>query len=311
MADLDVLTIAAGAGDTIKTALEKLDENQKTEIQNHFLDSSEPGTIVNGMIWIDNTDTTKYVVKLREDGAWVVLTDKIAEGNRDFNQKQAVNFRFEHLATGSLTAAAAGSESQAEWDSTLEKLCLINSTSRDYVAVCDIAATTKMEIPLRMTTAAVGTAGTASTATEWGGYLLDAVAEEVSFVAMAPIPNGWTAANDLTLKVWCLLANGETANDTIDLDGVWQSGTPCSGDGTGKTETAFTAESHDIGAHNAQYDFHEVELTVDYDDADNPVAAGDWFKATIHHDPTEGTDPVAGIIVVGGTLSVPVFNYSG
>lgn len=300
------VTIAAGSGDSVTQALTKLYDNTEA-LRTLHIGSSAPAVTDNGQVWVDNTSSTQYVVKLRQNGAWVVLTDKIAEGDRDFDANEAQNMKLHQLATGSLPTT----EALVWYDTTVDQHGGTSSSSaKRYWAFANTDASSVVQIPCSLNVTNAGTPATANTDTDLGGWQMDAATEELNIIAERPIPNGWTGADDLTLRVRCLLLNAETASDTIDLDGTWISMTPGSGDGPGKSATAFAAASQDISTGNAQYDLHTVSLTVDHDDATNPVAVGDVWKATVLHDPAAGGAPVAGIIVIGATLEVPVFNYN-
>ena len=288
------------------SAFALITKDRTDALRNHHLGSAAPSSPVEGDVWFDNTSATRFLVKLYQNGGWIILTDKIAEGDRDFDANEAQNVHLEELVTGSLPTAAAGTESRIWWDSTLEKPGTCSSAVNSYFAVCNADATTDIRVPMRMHVASLATPATANTATELGGWTLDAAADELCGVAR--VPAGWTAANDLTVEVQCLLLVAETAADDIDMDGNWISITPGSGDGASKTETGFAAVTQDIGAGNAQYDIHTVTLVVDHDDATNPVAAGDTFRCTINHN---AAGQVAGIIVIGMDLVAPCFNFSG
>ena len=283
-----------------------------TDLLTSHLGTSAPAAFADGVFWLDSTTSTRYIPKFGQNSGTGILigydasaSTHIAFANLDMDQNQMLNMRIEQLATGSLTAASAGAEGQLEWDITQGRLKLTGDTNNHYAAQCRTDASTNQRIEMRMHVASLGTPATASTDTEFGGWTLDAAADELCLVAR--VPSGWTAAEDLNIDVHCLLLAAETASDLIHMDGVWISATPGSGDSASKTETGFAAVSPSIGSANAQYDIHTVTLVVDHDDATNPVAAGDWIRATINHD-VAGATPVAGVIVIGADLVVPCFN---
>ena len=302
---------ATSTSGSAKTYLVNNDSNIDV-LASHFADSADPTSPVNGFLWWRTDVAGQYVLKARINGTSIAFlevnssTGLVLTANLQGNGKQLVDVLLEQLATGSLPTV----EGRVWYDTTVDAHGGTSSSSaKRYFAYCNADATTYARIPLIMGVQAVGTPATASVATEMGGWLMDAAAEELVGVSGVPIPAGFTGANDCTLAVRCLLANAETANDTINIGGNWIAITPGSGDGAGKTETAIAADaSLDITAANAQYDLHEVTLVVDYDHADNPIVAGDTFRCTINHDIAAGANPVNGIIVVGMDLKVPVFN---
>ena len=271
--------------------------------RNHFIDSAAPASPVEGMLWFDDNDATRFVCKLYQNGAWVVLTDKIAEGNRDFDGKQALTFLIERLATGSLPAASAANEARLAWDSTREQGVEVGSAQRWYQGRWRTDGTAEKRIPCDLQVTNLGTPATASTATDMGGWLLDAAGEELNIIPLSAVPYGYTGAHDLYLDVACLLGVAETANDDIDMTGNYISMTPGT-DGTGLAETTIAAVASDIGSSAAQYALHSVRLTLDWDLPASNVAAGDYIRATITRN---GLTNIAGIIVVGATLAVPCY----
>ncbi len=283
-------------------------KNRTDALRNHHLGSSAPASPVEGDLWFDNTSSTRFVIKIYENSTWVVLNDKIAEGDRDFDGNEAQDLHLEEIATGSIPAAGASEESRIVWDSTVERAAVLGSARRGYVANCEMDGTTYVRIPCEINANQPATnPATANTATIFGGWTIDAANESLNAVATRPIPDSFTAAHDCRLDVDCLLLVAETSADTIDLDGTWRSLSVT--DLPTKTATAFSAASQAITT-ATQYAYYRVTLTVDHDDASNVMAADDLFVATLTHDVAAGANPVAGIVVVGVSLAVPVFNFA-
>lgn len=272
-------------------------------VDTHHVSASSPGHSA-GRIWADS-NTSPHTLKMSDGSSWYVIGDMEVRGNRDYGGFEIQDVSLEKLATGSLSAT----EARIQWDTTLNLVAWGDGTNTFYAGMTRTDASSYVRIPCTLNVTAIGTPATnPSTSTildDW--WQLDAAAESLNCFADAPIPNGWTGANDLILEVECLLLAAETANDTIDLDCTWRS--LSDGDLYTKTATAATAASFDIGAGNTQYASHLVSITIDHDDATNPVAVDDRFQAIITHDPTAGANPVAGIIVKDAWLKVPVFNY--
>ena len=215
------------------------------------------------------------------------------------NDKELNSALLHGLATGSLPTTAK----RFWYDTTQARGGYSDGTNKWYWSRCNAAGTTYRRIPCDMNVAQAGTPATANTDTILGGWTLNATAETLNLVAKSRVPAGFTGAHDLKLQVVCLLESAETANDDIDLATSWRSLSP--GDGPGKTATAVASTTLDIGTDNSQYDMHVVEVTIDYDDGDNPVAAGDLLVATINLATITG---VAGVIVVAADWLVPIFN---
>jgi hypothetical protein len=103
------------------------------------------------------------------------------------------------------------------------------------------------------------------------------------------------------LRLYVLLNQAETAGDDIEWTGSVRLITPAAAK-AGKTATLTAASATDIGsAANAIADggLHACDVTIDFDDATNPVTAGDLLAAEINR--TEVTN-VAGVVLVYARL---------
>jgi len=296
------------SSDNLKTGIVNLDANATQQLKD-WADTSAPTSPSNGQTYTDNTVAARLVRKLRQDGAWVNLIGAhILEENLDCDSNELVNAIAEKLATGSLPTPSAATEARMTWDSTLERFVFTGSATQTYAAECNTDGTTFVRLPCSLNVATLGTPATASAATIYGGWLMDATAEEVNVIALEPVPTGYTTvtagSKDITLEIDCLLAAAETANDDIDLDGTMEA--ISDGAAPGDDSVAVVAAVHDIGANAGQYDRHRVSLTFDYDLPSANVVAGDVLTAKLFHSVAGN---IAGIIVVGAYWKVPVLNF--
>ncbi len=127
------------------------------------------------------------------------------------------------------------------------------------------------------------------------GFLFDADGEILTIQFC--IPTDWDGASDMNLILHCLLNAAETANDLID----WETSVKSIGDHenilTAGTQTPGVA--HDIGALNADGDFHKVPIVLDYDDGTCPIAHGDNVSITLSRTANVGAASyVAGVVVI-------------
>jgi hypothetical protein len=129
------------------------------------------------------------------------------------------------------------------------------------------------------------------------GYLFNAAAESISL--QGRVPSNYSATADCTLELRVLLNAAETTGDDI-LAHVSLVTKSDGEDVTGTSTLAYKA--HDIGADSAAGILHIVEVTLDFDDSDNPIAADD----SLYMEATFGTTEVAGVILVEAYLKVPV-----
>lgn len=277
------------------------------------LGAADPANLTNGMTWLVSISATEYERRAYVDGAVVALYRIVKTGNKlklvqplDFDANQAVGFILERLVTANLPTPGAANEGRASWDDSRERGVLTGTTRSDYVARAAVGGTTYMRLPARLHVGGLGTPATADTSTELGGWLLDAVGEELLAVAEAPVPEDFTDAHDCALVAACLLKNAETAGDDIDMGGSWRAVTP-NADAGSKAATAFTAVAQDIGSAAAQYSLHEVVLAMPYNDATNPIDAGDRLQAKLTRN---GLTNVAGVIVVSAHFRVPVWGFA-
>ena len=146
------------------------------------------------------------------------------------------------------------------------------------------------------------TAWTAGTSPAARGYLFDATGESMTLQCV--VPANFSDDADLALEMWWVLNTAETAADDIDVDCNWISVTP-GVDAINKTSTAATAGATDIGAVNGQYDTHKVSITIDYDDATNPVDAGDVLLMEINRKTMGGAGYCAGTALIAARLVYP------
>lgn len=308
MSNLQTITIASGSGDTGTQALTKLYQDL-AKVAKLFADTSDPTSPADGTMWFRTDGGDGGTLYLEVNSVKTAcVTGHLCKEALDFDGYEAKNMRAENLATGGLTAAAAGVKGQLEFDTTVEKLALIGTSVQWYLGAFAIDGSNYIRIPCRFSVTGIASnpATHPSTSTFLDDlWILDAAAETLYVFAEKPIPIGWTGANDLILEVECLLLNAETASDTIDLGLDWRS----VGDAAlyTKTATTATAASHNISTGNTQYHSHLVSITVDHDDATNTVAVDDRFMGVLSHDPTAGANPVAGVIIKDAWLKIPVF----
>lgn len=305
MSQLTASTISVGAGDSGTTVLTNHEANGIL-LQKNFIDTADPGSPPNGQEWIRSDDVKKYC---QISGAKTeVLWKYVLNQTLNAQSNQITNLVSESLATGSLPTPGAGTKGRHWFDSTLSISGYTTATANYYHGGFNVDASEYVAIPCSLNTAlTVAGAATAATDTRAGGWLMDATTDELNFLASLPVPSGWTAANNLILEVEFHLAAAETANDDVDMDCSWLSLTPGSGDGTDKTVTAATTVNYDIGAAASQYDVHRLRVTIVYNDATNPVAAGDYISGYIVRNTVGGAGKVANIVVHRVTLLVPCF----
>lgn len=304
MSQLTASTIAAGSGDSVTTVLTNHEANGIL-LQKTFYDSADPGSPVNGQHWIRSDEQKKYAYTsgAKTEVLWkYVLNQTLAA-----QANEITNVHLEEIATGSLPAPAAGQKSRIIYDSTRSQALSVSAAAIQLLSWFNGDASEHIAIPCLLNVAGAGQAATASTISRKAGWLMDATADELNFAAMGPVPAGWTAANDLLLEVEFILPNAETNGDDAQMLAKWLSLTPASGDGTDKTATTSATTTYDIGTASAQYDHHKLRITIDHDDATNPVAAGDYISGYLQ---LASIAQVVAVVVTNVTLLVPATRYA-
>lgn len=307
MSQLAVSTIAAGSGDSGTTVVTNHNANEIL-LQKNFIDTADPSSPPNGQEWVRSDDVKKYcqIAGAKVEVLWRYRLNATlaALGN------EITTLHLEQLATGSLPTPAAGTKAQVCFDSTVSLPVYTSATANYYNGGFNVNASEYVAIPCSLNVAVITggqTAATADVTTRGAGWLFDATTDELNFVALAPVPSGWTAANSVLAEVEFSLVAAETAGDDNDLDCSWLSLTPGSGDGWDKTKTAAAISAYDCGANVSAQDVHTQRITLVYTDATNPIAAGDRISGYIKKNTVGGAGKVGSVVVHSITILVPCF----
>lgn len=273
-------------------------DDRTDSLQSSFSGTAYPGSPVEGQLCY-RTDTD--ILYVYSDASWseIATAGNELAADMEFSFQEAKEMRVENLAADE--AVAAGKDGHVFYHTGEGELKFVDNGVDTAVKTVRsvIQGTTVRELNLPLS--AVGldasnppTAGTKGTTPTWRGYLFDATNELMSFVVR--VPADYHTA-DLTLRLKCVLNQAETANDDIDWSGNVRS--IVSGESASGTSTATAASLTDIGANNADGDMIDCDITIDYDDADNPINAGDTLCVEINR-----TDlaEVGGVILVAATL---------
>lgn len=301
-------------GDDYKTAVDNLLTRTDT-LRQAFSGTSAPSSPEVGQLWID-TSATPYRVYIYADigagDAWVLLgpvqrlNGDICLDSSSTDTRAAVNQlkgarlenRSAHVspAAGNIgfiyfhtTDGCVYVLDQGVTNSRLGLLSIQDGTSYDSVDI-DLAGSNHNDGTNPPTRATKGTTPTVC------GWLFDATNEKM--VVRAKVPHNWDGASDLRFRLTCVLNQAETNGDDIEWSGNLVSVTPGT-DAVSKTSTATAASATDIGSGSGDGVEHECDIVVDFDHADNPVAAGDTIYLEINR--TEVTN-VGGVILTAVRL---------
>jgi hypothetical protein len=309
MSTLTTVTIASGSGDSVTTALESLWANQQL-LEKTRADTSDPTAPANGEMWIRTDGANNGVLYAQINGVKTeVLFQPTLNVDLDLNGNQLKNAVHEKLVTGSLPAAGAATEGEMPWDSTVERHVSISSTDQYYLARCNLDGTTYMQIQLDLAAGSVTGPGTNPglvTDGEWRGRVFDAVGEELLLSCV--VPDGFTAAHDIILRLHVALQGAEDVNDLIKWNCDWRTITPGSGDTIAIAEESTTGNT-DIGAVVADQTVHACDITIDHDAVGNVIAAGDMLGMVVGLTAIGGAGEITnGVLLLRAVVLVPIYN---
>lgn len=269
-----------------------------------FSGSSSPGTPSQGQLWLD-TSAASYVLKVYADldatgAAWYEV-GTVLHGTVDGNNNQLANVRLENLT--SHTTPSAGVIGEVYIHTTEEKASIIVSATErevlmsanntDYIATWLPAAVWENDATNPPTAVTVGTSPVVR------GKLFDATNERASVSVV--VPSGYSGDSDCILRCYAYLNAAETASDTIDAVVDLVSVQPDNDEVPTGTSTQYT-RSESISTQNTQYALHKFDVTLTYNDATNPISAGDLIEIEFG---LSSVASVAGIIFRGAQFLAP------
>lgn len=295
-------TFTATNSGTAATVMDNLLANTNT-LRSSFSNATAPSTPVAGQLWLDTTlNLLKVYGDIDGGGAdWFAIATAYTDSDVDLVLNQLLNARLENQA-GNETPGA-GNVGQVYLNTTTAKMMIVSSatlldtivsgTNAEYIALDMPVKAADWDATNPPTAVTVGTTPTIR------GALFSATNQAVS--GNFRIPDGYSGDADLKMEVSFALNAAETANDTVDATLDMVVTTPHLNETLTKTSTQATV-SFDIEAHNAQYSTHVLSFTIDYNDATNPVSAGDEIEWEFS---LSSVASVAAIIVRRFTLRVP------
>jgi hypothetical protein len=174
------------------------------------------------------------------------------------------------------------------------------STMATLVKADDGAYITK-ELPLESwtlggTAPAAATKGTTPAAP---GLRFTSTSQKISRVVR--VPAGFSGTADCKLRLYFALNAVESSGDDINVTCDMVSVTKTTSEVLGQASTQYTG-TVDIGTATADGAIHVVDITLTYNDANNPIAAGDFIAVEIS---LTNLTSVADVLFLGGELLCP------
>lgn len=309
MANLETITISAGAGDTVKEGIRKNRDNA-IKIDENRIDTSDPTTPNDGVEWVrsDGANNGQKYAQINGAKTEILYQHKIND-DLDLQGNEIKNFRAEQLATGSLPTPAAGTSGEIPFDLTVERHASIDSADQYYLARFKVDGTEYFGIRIPLEKGVVDGPATNPTPdslkNEISGWLFDATNEEL--LLSARVPAGWTGGHDLLLRTGWWLNQAETANDDLEVASDWATITPGVDSASKAEETSATAAT-DIGSGTADGTFHWNDVVIDYAAIGNVIAANDLLRMIVRRVSVGGAGKVGGAILSEAWLLIPAFD---
>ncbi len=298
MAFTDSLT-----GSALDAAIDALLAND-IELRKSFASSSSPASPVSGQIWID-TSGASAVLKVYGDlegtgAAWYEVS-RVLHGSMLGGNNQLVDIRLENKS--SHTTPASGVVGEVYLLTTDGKARLVvSATVREVLLSASNADNLAVDAfsSLRLDATNPPTAGTKGSTPTVRGWLFDAANELASFCVR--VPAGYSADADVKIRLECVLNQAESSGDDIDWTADYVVRAPASAELVSDTSSSATA-AKDMSTHVAEGAWHYVDIALPYNDATNPIAAGDLLCVEIHRTDLANC---GGVIVVGAQVLFPV-----
>lgn len=293
------LTLASNADDILDGLLARTDTLRTSQSG-----AIQPATPAAGWLWEDTTSATDGILNHYDGDAWVevgsALHGDLSLGT-DAAPKQLLYGRLEnrtsHIAPGAAQIGRAyifttDSKGRIVVSATVRET-IMSGSNVDYIRT-----------PLPITADACDatnppTLATKGTTPTLRGRLFSATNMLMSW--MVKVPAGFSGDADLKLRLTCVLNQGETAGDDIDWTADVVSVTPAGSRVVSGTQTSYTVAT-DMPSNVAVGCVYECDVVLTYNDATNPIAAGDELTIEIHR---TNLSTCGGVILTQATLLTP------
>lgn len=262
-------------------------ENKLDTLDTMWAGATSPTSPVAGRMWLD-TSGTEDIVKVYCDidgggNAWVELASVLhGDLSVGYDTSNPNEIKFVLLEQRADVTPASGQVGRIWQNSTSGLVKIVKDASTAHVLVSSaITDTIKTELPLGAWTkgSTPPTDATKGTTPTMAGWQFDATAETA--VCNVRVPAGYGGVSDLTLRTFWALNQTETSGDDLDVTVDLVSCQPDNNEAVSKTSTQATGTT-DIGSNTADGAVTIVDVTLDYDDATNPIAAGDMLVMEMH-----------------------------
>lgn len=137
-------------------------------------------------------------------------------------------------------------------------------------------------------------APTATTIATFRGLGFDADAE-IAFLDIE-VPEDWDGASDMTLKIYYMTTDGDAVQngETIKLDVDYRS--IAEGEAVDNGTVVSITDTYTASGNQTDKELFEQTITIDYDNGNQPLTAGDVVSFLFNRDVT--TDTYTGAVIV-------------
>jgi hypothetical protein len=243
--------------------------------------NSRPANYVEGTQWLDDSasaNVQKIYANLEGTGAADYEQGSIQHADLKFVGANGGELKFakaEQLGSDPATNASKHGRFWQRTD-TLQFRCNIGDASQGTIVVAPDTGFIRTDLPL----GAWVLGGTPPAAQAIGSApatpALRFTSTSMTIACSVRVPAGYNGTGDLKLRCLLALGGAQTASHTLDVTGSIRSVTPANPtDNLKQTATTIVAVSQSIGSNNQDAAVHVVDLVLDYDDSNNPIAPGD------------------------------------
>lgn len=116
------------------------------------------------------------------------------------------------------------------------------------------------------------------------------------------VPAGFSGTADCKLRLYFALNAAETSGDDINVTVDMVSVTKVTTDALGQTSTQYTGTTDIGGTATQDGAIHVVDVALTYNDANNPIAAGDFLAFEVS---LTNLTTIADVLFLGGELLCP------
>lgn len=295
----DVFTVLAERTDTLRSSFSGASHPASPVVGQFHLEDA--GAVDDLWIYCDQTggDAWRHVALQRLTFDLNFDPDTAEGRGATTATKQALGMRFENLGTHPVTLAAGnkgmvwfytgGSENRPYFSDGTSRMGFLHAkddaTTGSFDDVPVEVSALWLDATNPPTLKALGNAV---------GWLFDATNEKAALLFR--VPKSYRQDGDLTVRLLVWLDAAETANDLIEWQGTVRAVTP-GVDAIDKTATTIATSTKDVVAVTGAGSLFECDLTIDFDDATNPVAAGDLLVVTINRVTVGGAGKVGGTVL--------------